>query len=49
MADPSYVFGVSRVPESPMLHLDLLPFLCFPYDIHQDVDGTLVWHIGFAI
>lgn len=32
-----------------MLHLDLLPLLCFPHDIHQDVDGTLVWHIGFAI
>lgn len=32
-----------------MLHLHLLPFLCFPHDVHQNVDGTLVWHIGFAI
>lgn len=32
-----------------MLHLHLLPFLCFPHDVHQDVDGTLIWHIGFAI
>lgn len=32
-----------------MLHLHLLPLLCFPHDVHQDVDGTLIWHIGFAI
>lgn len=32
-----------------MLHLDPLPLLCFPHDIHQDVDGTLIWHVGFTI
>jgi hypothetical protein len=49
MADPSHILGVSGVPKCPMLHLDLLSLLCFPDGIHQDVDGTLVWHVGIAI
>lgn len=49
MADPSHILGVSRVPESPVLHLNLVPFLGFPNCIHQDVYRTLIWHICVTI
>lgn len=50
MADPSHVLRVGRVPQRPVVHLDLGPLLLgLPNRVHQDVDGALGGHLGVAV
>lgn len=49
VADSPDVFGVGRIPEGPMLHLDLLSLLCLPHGIHEDIHGTLGRHLRIAV
>lgn len=49
MTDSSDIFGVGRIPDGPVLHLDLLSLLCFPHDIHENIHGALRRYLGIAV